>query len=253
MWPAIIILLCTSITPIYFVYKPPGWLISVFEQWWPQVLWRVKTSQKIIALTIDDSPSEYTSEILDILNTHGAYATFFVIGSQALGKEDFLKTVVGSGHELANHAMYDEPSRALGTEALEGQIRHVQFMIESVYTSSQVHPPPHYFRPGSGFFSSRMLGMLDRCGYRLVLGNIYPHDPQISHWRINASHILSMLKPGGIIICHDRRSWTPPMLRAVLPEIQSRGYEVVTITELLRRTTTESRVESNDPSLRRRG
>jgi peptidoglycan/xylan/chitin deacetylase (PgdA/CDA1 family) len=47
-----------------------------------------------------------------------------------------------------------------------------------------------------------------------------------------------MLQPGGIIICHDRRSWTVPMLQKVLPEMRRRGYHVVTVTELLKEVRT---------------
>jgi peptidoglycan/xylan/chitin deacetylase (PgdA/CDA1 family) len=46
------------------------------------------------------------------------------------------------------------------------------------------------------------------------------------------------LRPGGIIICHDRRSWTAPMLQKVLPEMRRRGYRVVTVTELLKEAET---------------
>lgn len=134
--------------------------------------------------------------------------------------------------------MHDEPSRSLNTTTLVEQIQSVEEMLHKAYAAVNTEPPPKYFRPGSGFFSQKMRDMLGRLGYRLVLGNIYPHDPQIRFWRINASHILSMLQPGSIIICHDGRSWTAPMLRKVLPEIKRRGYRVVTVTELLKEADT---------------
>lgn len=71
-------------------------------------------------------------------------------------------------------------------------------------------------------------------GYHLTLGDIYPHDPFVPFWKINNWHILSSVHPGGIIICHDGRSWTPPMLRKLLPELKRRGYRVVTLTALLK-------------------
>lgn len=129
--------------------------------------------------------------------------------------------------------MYDEPSRSLSDLSLLEQIQSVETLIHESYATVGKEPPPKYFRPGSGFFSRRMRNTLRNLDYRLVLGSIYPHDPQIPFWRINASHILSMLQPGGIIICHDRRSWTAPMLRKVLPEIRRRGYRVVTVSQLL--------------------
>jgi peptidoglycan/xylan/chitin deacetylase (PgdA/CDA1 family) len=76
-------------------------------------------------------------------------------------------------------------------------------------------------------------------GYRTILGSIYPHDPFINIWRLNAWHILSMLRPGAVIICHDRRSWTIPMLRKVIPEMKQRGYEIVSVDRFLQRTRTE--------------
>ncbi|KAK3311170.1 uncharacterized protein B0T15DRAFT_520675 [Chaetomium strumarium] len=141
--------------------------------------------------------------------------------------------------------MRDEPARGLGTAELERQLREVQGLIEQAYRAEGREPPPpgtagrgrRYYRPGSGFFSSRIRGVARRLGYRVVLGSIYPHDAQIGWAWVNARHILSMLSPGGIIICHDRRSWTEPMLRRVLPEMKKRGYRAVTLSELLAEVT----------------
>lgn len=222
------------IAPFYWIYKPPDLLIRYFECRWPEILWRISTSSKIVALTIDDGPSEYTNEIMQVLKSNGATATIFIIGSQVAGREEILQDLIHNGNELANHAMHDEPSRSLSDATLADQIRSVEAMLHKAYAAVELEPCPKYFRPGSGFFGERMRKVLRKLDYRLVLGNIYPHDPQIPFWRINASHVLSMLRPGGIIICHDRRSWTAPMLRKVLPKLRRRGYRIVTVTELLR-------------------
>jgi peptidoglycan/xylan/chitin deacetylase (PgdA/CDA1 family) len=226
--------ICISITPFYIIYKPPAFLIRYFQHRWPDVLWHVPTHSKIIALTIDDGPSEYTDEIMQVLKANGATATFFIIGSQVAGREKTLQNLIRNGNELGNHAMNDEPSQSLSDAVLGNQIESVREKLNDAYAAVGVEGPPNYFRPGSGFFSERMCKNLRKLGYRLVLGSIYPHDPQIPIWRVNARHILSMLRPGGIIICHDRRSWTVPMLQKVLPEMRRRGYRVVTVTELLK-------------------
>ncbi|KAL8830103.1 MAG: hypothetical protein Q9191_001628 [Dirinaria sp. TL-2023a] len=228
------VVFCTVIFPFYWIYKPPAFLIRYFQKRWPDVLWQVDTPTKVVALTIDDAPSEHTDEIVDILNENHASATFFVIGSQASGREEILRSIVHNGNELGNHAMHDAPSRSLSDAALFKDIKSVETIIDDTYAAVTPNLPPKYFRPGSGFFHERMLKLLDKLGYRLVLGGIYPHDAQIPYWRINAKHILSRLRPGAIIICHDRRSWTVPMLQKVLPEIRRRGYRVTTITGLLK-------------------
>ncbi|KJX96049.1 Polysaccharide deacetylase family protein [Zymoseptoria brevis] len=234
---AILVVLLILI-PIYVVYKPPKLAISYFQQRFPEVLFQVNTARKIVALTIDDSPSQYTREIVDILKTNDVSATFFVIGNQVSQHPDVLAEIVASGSELGNHAMHDEPTVSLTNAALEAEIREVDGYIEQAYKTSNKDRGLHLFRPGSGVFSQRILDVVTTAGYKTILGSIYPHDPFISTWRLNAWHILSMLRPGAVIICHDRRSWTVPMLKKVVPEMKRKGYEVVSVSKFLEVTKT---------------
>ncbi|KAK1833783.1 hypothetical protein QBC39DRAFT_345145 [Podospora conica] len=241
----VVVVVLTLFTPLYVIYKPPSPLMSYLSQRWTDVIWRIwlPPSKKLVALTIDDAPSQHTPAILDVLRTNGAHATFFVIGGQVAGRENMLRDIVRQGHELANHGMHDEVARALPDAELEAQIKSVRDMIWAAYRAEGRDPPgetdpkKNYYRPGSGFFSDRMRGLVRRMGHRIVLGSIYPHDAQVKWAWLNARHVLSMLSPGGIIICHDRRSWTEPMLRKVLGEMRKRGYKAVTVTQLLAEAT----------------
>ncbi|KAL2369761.1 polysaccharide deacetylase [Blastomyces gilchristii SLH14081] len=304
MYTLLIILLITVgvvIPPalLYLIYKPPTSLIQYFQLRWPDILWlgpipststststisnsnsnsnsNTASRDKLIALTIDDGPSPYIAEILQILKANDATATFFLIGSNITdsitGAEtntskakaaetpqtqtETLHNLLRAGNELANHAMRDEPSWRLSDAELIAQIKTVERKIQHIYnsvytttttTSTPKNPPenapqpqpspppkpPKYFRPGSGFFTTRMRHLLAALGYKLVLGSVYPHDAQIPFPRVNAWHVLDLARPGGIIICHDGRRWTAPMLRVVLPELGRRGYRVVTVTELV--------------------
>ena len=221
------------IVPLWLIYKPPLWLINLLQRRSPQVLFHVPVTRKVIALTIDDAPSQYTSQILDVLTENGAKATFFIIGGQVIGRENLVQDILKAGSELGNHAMHDEPSINLPSATLKGEVAQVENMINRAYEAVGQSRTANYFRPGSGIFSERVLAVTKEAGYRTILGSIYPHDPFISYWRINAWHILSSLRPGAVIVCHDRRSWTLPMLRKVVPEIKRRGYEIVTVSGLL--------------------
>lgn len=231
----ILLILGVLLALLYIIYRPPVWLISFCQRRWPDVLWHVNTTSKAVALTIDDGPSTMTQEIFDILKANDATATFFIIGSHVSGHETVLQELVLAGNELGNHAVKDEPSRLLSDEELSRQLVSVQEQIESIYMACGRKAPPQYFRPGHAIFSTRMRNLLSRLRYRLVLGDVYPHDPFIPFWRLNSMHILSMVRPGSIIVCHDGngRNWTLPMLRKVLPELKRRGYRVVPLTELL--------------------
>ena len=136
----------TFLTPFYIVYKPPSLLIRYFQHRWPDVLFQISTKEKIIALTIDDGPSEHTPEILSILAENNATATFFIIGGQVSGRQSTLKDIIEGGNELANHAMHDEPSRSLSSTTLTSEIKTVEGFINEAYTSASLPYPPRYFR-----------------------------------------------------------------------------------------------------------
>ena len=230
---ALLFLLVLPFYCVYCVYKPPRFLVGYLQAKYPDVLFEVKTSERIIALSIDDAPSQHTDEIMSVLADNDAHATFFVIGAQADGQHERLRSMIRNGHELGNHAMRDEPSRSLSNQRLEKEVHEVKAKLVAAYSAEGKIMPNNYFRPGSGFFNYRMRDLLGNRGFRIVLGSVYPHDPQIPYPGINAKHILSMAHPGAIIICHDRRSWTAPMLRIVLPELERQGYKIVTITDLV--------------------
>lgn len=55
---------------------------------------------KTVYLTFDDGPSQYTSEILDILDDYGVKATFFVVNGKY---NHIMKDIVDRGHQIGLH------------------------------------------------------------------------------------------------------------------------------------------------------
>ncbi|RDL35972.1 uncharacterized protein BP5553_06584 [Venustampulla echinocandica] len=156
----------------------------------------------MVALTLDDAPSDETANILNTLKIYGAKVTFFIGGGQVANHPGLLQRIRDVGHEAGNHAWADEPSIMLPLTELERQIKEVEVILLVNPGSSK------YFRLGSGLFNKKLVDKVKSLGYRLVLGSIFPHDPQIHNAKINAAHVLSILKPGGIIIMHDQRSYS---------------------------------------------
>jgi peptidoglycan/xylan/chitin deacetylase (PgdA/CDA1 family) len=195
----------------------------------PQVLYRVETQAKAIALTIDDGPDAATTpEILRVLKRNGAHATFFIITSRVPGNEELLRRIVAEGHELGNHLVRDEPSLKLAPAEFERQL------VESHDVLSRF-APMRWFRPGSGKYDARMLTTLEAHGYRCALGSVYPFDPQIRWSWFSKRFILSNAQPGSVVILHDWDSKgrrTVKTLSNVLPTLAKRGFRVVTLTEL---------------------
>jgi peptidoglycan/xylan/chitin deacetylase (PgdA/CDA1 family) len=55
-------------------------------------------------LTIDDGPSDDTLAMLDLLDRHGARATFFVVGDRAARRPELIREIVPARHTLGNHS-----------------------------------------------------------------------------------------------------------------------------------------------------
>jgi len=193
----------------------------------------VLSSERIIALTLDDAPSSETAKILDLLKAYGAKATFFVIGSQVGSHPGLIERMHKEGHEIGNHAWEDEPSLKLPLSELERQIGEVEALLPPNAPLLGSKRAPKYFRPGSGFFNQKMAERVNNLGYRMVLGNVYPHDPQIHSAKVNAKHVLSMVKPGSIIIMHDRRSYSAEQVELVLKGLKKEEWKVESVGGLV--------------------
>ncbi|KAH8654987.1 hypothetical protein BGZ60DRAFT_472921 [Tricladium varicosporioides] len=215
----------------YIIYKPPTFLIGFFQWKYPDVLWRfnLPRKEKIIALTIDDAPSPYTSTILDLLKKYNTTATFFIIGSQISDSAAYpalLERMVREGHEVGNHGMRDEPAISLPLKELGRQVKEVDGMLPVNESRKK------WFRPGSGFFNTRMLDVVKGAGYKLVLGSVYPHDAQVKSALWNARHVLGMARSGGVIIMHDRRGYSVEQFGLVLEGLNKGGWKVLVTSRI---------------------
>ena len=60
-------------------------------------------SEKEIAITFDDGPTDYTPKILSVLAKYNVAATFFVIGKNIKGRENIIRQMDSAGHTIGNH------------------------------------------------------------------------------------------------------------------------------------------------------
>lgn len=225
----------------------PAAAVTVETGWWqqrvkptarmladpdPRVLYAAHDSrERKIALTIDDGPDPRTTPaILDVLRRHDARATFFTVGGRVEGNGPIMGRMVAEGHEVANHMMADRPSIDLGPEAFDHR-------LEQAHETLSRWQEPQWFRPGSGWYDDAMIDTAERRGYRLALGRVYPLDAVLASPGLAARLILWLAEPGEIIILHDAGSRgrnTARTLERVLPELDRRGLDVVTLSELER-------------------
>lgn len=209
---------------------PPDWFLDRLAARYPGCLYRVPIQDRLIALTLDDGPDPTTTAlILAELKRHDARATFFLIGERVRGRERVVREVVAQGHELGNHFTQNRPSIRLSAGQFERDLEQADRVLARYGSVS-------WARPGSGWYSQAMIATMWRHGYRCALGSVYPYDATIPSAAFSSRHILWNVRPGSIVVLHDagaRGRRTAAVLRTVLPELRRRGYQVVSLSELV--------------------
>lgn len=181
--------------------------------------------RKVVALTFDDGPSEYTPEFLRVLREKGVHATFFEVGQEMPGREEVMRQVLAAGDELGDHTMnhveYPGYSQIAGAAA----------RIEA-YT----HFKPCLFRPPGGAYNSGVIADAGSLGMRTVTWDVDPRDWSLPGTGAIYSNIVGHAQPGSIILMHDGggpRSETLAALPQVIDTLRARGYRFATVSELL--------------------
>ena len=212
------------------LWTAPRWLLKRIAPRSPRCLYAVDTAERVVALTLDDGPdATHTPAILDVLREHDARATFFLISSRIRGLEALVTRAVREGHELGNHLVHNAPSIRQPADTFAHDVRSAGEVLGRFGTV-------RWLRPASGWYSDAMLDTIEREGYRCALGSIYPYDAHQPSIRLSAAYVLAHARPGAVIVLHDGRSRgrrTAEVLRRVLPVLRSRGYRVVTLSELV--------------------
>ena len=208
----------------------PLWAFAGLARLFPGIVWRVPTSAPLVALTFDDGPApDHTPELLRILETQEARATFFLIGERADAHPELVESIRAGGHEVANH--YSDESSLLGVSDDELTARLLE--TEATLRLGGVRK---LFRPPGGRILPGQVDLLRSHGYLCVLGSAYPWDA--AHppaWYIRWL-ITKNLAPGVIVILHDGID-DPSRSLAALPAIleagRERGLRFVTVGALL--------------------
>ncbi len=196
-----------------------------------------ETTRPEIALTFDDGPDPiHTPPILDLLESRGHRATFFVIGNRAARQPALLADMARRGHELANHSYahaYTTPF--LSPARLARELVQTNAILEAA--SGQ---RPRWFRPPVGLLSPRVAAAAKLAQLSLVAWTATARDGTARTNATNAVERLSRkLTPGAILVLHDAaiRGDRTPIARATLSDLLDRLDEKklrsVTLSELL--------------------
>lgn len=210
-----------------------------------------------LVLTFDDGPDpRYTPKILDVLKEQKVPGAFFWVGGNIEQHPGIAQRTYEEGHEIGNHS-FTHPN--LGTAAdtrVNLEINATQRAIESAVGRSSLLFRPPYNADSQPRTKDEVkpVAMADKLGYLTIGENVDPNDwnPTIvdsnGGQRARTAEDIARLtiedienrkktgEEGNIILLHDaggERDKTIDALRIMIPELKRKGYQFVTISELL--------------------
>ena len=181
-------------------------------------------NKKTISLTFGDGPSMYTKKIIDLLNEYNANATFFILGNKVELYNEILRYMLDSGNEIGNHSYNHKWLAHVDESELMDQINKTQKIIKETLDYE-----PKVFRPTYGSVNKKMREVID---LDIILWNIDTMDWKYKSRKKILLNILSQVDDGKIILMHDTKKITYDVLMQLLPKLQDKGYQFVTVSEL---------------------
>ena len=201
----------------------------IFQLLFPGLLWHMPRASKTIYLTFDDGPiPEVTPQVLKILATWKANATFFCVGDNVRKHPDVLRQVLAAGHRLGNHTFHH----------LNGLKTADETYLEDVALCQQELKPfaapakQALFRPPYGRIGRKQRRSLLQ-DYKIVMWDVLSADFDA---KLSAEKCLRKTiyytRPGSVVVFHDSlKAWE--RLQWVLPRylehFSSRGFTFATL------------------------
>ena len=186
-------------------------------------------SKPMVALTYDDGPAPATGSILDILETHGARATFYMVGNRMGSYPDTVRRVAALGCEIGSHTWGHNYITGLGASSLHSNLNQFDSTLQNL-----VGIRTATMRPPGGFVNNVSLQALASYGVPAIMWSIDTMDWKSRNAQAVVESVLSQVKDGDIVLMHDLYGSTAEATAILVPELINRGYQLVTVSELAR-------------------
>jgi peptidoglycan-N-acetylglucosamine deacetylase len=218
----------------------------------PRVVLGAATTSKLVALTFDlDMDAQMAAaartgavwlnkDALGYLESRKLHATLFMTGMwaevyPALAREIASKPNFEIGDHSYSHPAFHTPCYRLAGVSRVEQARQIALAQKAIERSTGVLPK--YFRFPGGCYDREALDLVHAAGLIPVEWSVNSIDAFNSYPQQIVSTVLSEVKPGSIVVMHLHGGANAPStgqaLRLLIPALEKRGYQFVTVTELL--------------------
>lgn len=182
----------------------------------------------MIALTFDDGPGEYTSELLDCLEENNAHATFFMLGQNVQNYQDDVKRMLELGCEIGNHSWDHANMYELSLDSVVKEFNDAdQALIDACGQASTVVRAP---------YGNANEDIMNAVGKPFFMWSLDSLDWKYKDVDLDYKSIMqdnsSVIKDGTIILMHDIHEPSVKAAERIIPELINMGFKLVTVSEM---------------------
>jgi peptidoglycan/xylan/chitin deacetylase (PgdA/CDA1 family) len=199
-----------------------------------ELIHKVDTEQKLVALTFDDGPTpHYTAGVLQLLELYQVKATFFVTGAETQRYMTQAKQIVAAGHQLGNHSWSHQRMVFMSLDEINREVEGTDQQIRDAGYQGEI-----LFRPPYGKKLVLLPWYLASTNRTSIMWDIAPEtfDEEAEDPQTMATEVLEQVEPGSIVLLHlmyKNRDASRAALPLIIKGLKERGYRMVTVSELL--------------------
>ena len=194
-------------------------------------IYRVKTDEKKIAISFDCAwGTDYTDTLLSVMEKENVKSTFFMVEFWTVKHGDYVKKIVGCGHEIGTHSKTHPEMSKLDRSAIESELKSSSLAIENI-TGKKVE----LFRAPFGDYDDLLIETAKDLGLFTIQWDVDSLD-----WKdLSASEITEKVvknaKEGSIVLFHNQGKHTAEALPGIIAKLKDKGFTFVSIGELIYR------------------
>lgn len=181
-------------------------------------------TKKLISFTFDDGPSNYTLELLDVLNQFNANATFFLTGYNIKIRNSVVLDMYNRGFEIGNHTIDHSRLTRFNCEKISEKLERNNEIVKNItdFDMKLVRPP-------YGAVDDKTLACIS---YPAILWSVDSRDWESRNTEMIVTEVLSNIKEGDVVLFHDLYPTTIEAIKVLLPILYADNYKVVSVSEL---------------------
>ena len=186
------------------------------------------SGEKLIAVTFDDGPSQYTSTLLDGLAARGVKVTFFMQGVNAQNYTSVVRRAWNEGHQICSHT-YNHPNlNTLSADAIRSQFSRTDTILDNALGFDQ----RYMIRPPYGNANQTVLSL---GGVPFFYWSVDTRDWESRNADKVYNEFMRAARDGSIVLLHDIYSTSVSGALRAIDTLKSQGYQFVTVAELFYR------------------